>query len=67
MLVVPCRQDGYALLFHAFDLLGLTCVVPRQIMYRSEAVRQDRIHLRVPLHWLWYLCEEVSIDATLSF
>jgi hypothetical protein len=34
----------------------------RENVYRSETQRQDRLHLRVPMHRLRDLCEKVSVQ-----
>ena len=36
-------------------------------MYRSEIHRQDRLHIRVPVYWMWYLCQKVGIPPCLYF
>ncbi|KAH8987866.1 hypothetical protein EDB92DRAFT_1100278 [Lactarius akahatsu] len=34
-----------------------------QTLYRGEAYGQDRLHIRVPLHWLRYLRQEMPVRS----
>ncbi|SRR6266478_1864111 len=56
--VMSRRQNGSVLV--ALSCAQFECVVScRQTLYRGEAHRQDRVHLRVPLHRVWYLRQKV--------
>ena len=37
----------------------------RKTLYRSQVLGQNRIHIRVSMYRLWYLCKEVSSPRAL--
>lgn len=58
--VVSSRENGCdTLLSHNYLTQILIHPFTRQALHWGEAQWQDRFHIRVPLHRLWYLCEEV--------
>ena len=53
-------EDGYVAHRAVQRSLSIVLTMRRQALHRGQADRQDRLHLRVLVHRLWYLREEVS-------